>query len=252
MIKIFRNIRQKMLSENKFSKYLIYAIGEIVLVVIGILIALGINNWKEHMLISNIEYGYMQNLKEDLQVDIELYNGYLEKNAEIFKIIDLLVFQLSQDNFQSTSDESAFNGRIMTTKWNRVRPVERTFEQMKSSGQLKIISKQIVSDNISDYYNSIFELETYNEALLVWLENYIKLMGKVYDGQVLLEILKTNTKVSTDNTAIITEDRKTINELITSVQYIYGAISLSENLVISRKEKAEKLIQEINKNYIKK
>ncbi|WP_336127169.1 DUF6090 family protein [Mesoflavibacter sp. CH_XMU1422-2] len=252
MIKFFRKIRQNMLTENKFSKYLLYAIGEIILVVIGILIALGLNNWKDNKATANIEYGYMQNLKEDLNIDIELYNDYLEKNAEIFKIIELMVFQLSQDNFQSTSDESAFNSRIMTTKWNRVRPVERTFEQMKSSGQLKIISKQIVSDNISDYYNSIFELETYNEALLLWLENYIKLMGKVYNGQVLLEILKTKNKVSTENSAIITEDRETINELITSAQYIYGAISLSEKLVINRKEKAKNLIQEIDKNYNKK
>ena len=47
MIKFFRKIRQKLLSENKFSKYLFYALGEIVLVVIGILIALQINNWNE-------------------------------------------------------------------------------------------------------------------------------------------------------------------------------------------------------------
>ena len=47
MIKFFRSIRQKLLTENKFSKYLLYAIGEIVLVVIGILIALSINNWNE-------------------------------------------------------------------------------------------------------------------------------------------------------------------------------------------------------------
>ena len=47
MIKFFRKIRQKMLTENKFSKYLIYAIGEIVLVVLGILIALQLNNLNE-------------------------------------------------------------------------------------------------------------------------------------------------------------------------------------------------------------
>lgn len=47
MIKFFRHIRQPLLSENKFSKYLLYAIGEIVLVVIGIPIALQINNWNE-------------------------------------------------------------------------------------------------------------------------------------------------------------------------------------------------------------
>ena len=47
MIKFFRKIRQRLLTENKISRYLIYAIGEIILVVIGILIALGINNWNE-------------------------------------------------------------------------------------------------------------------------------------------------------------------------------------------------------------
>ena len=47
MIKFFRKIRQRLLTENKFSKYLLYAIGEIILVVIGILIALQINNWNE-------------------------------------------------------------------------------------------------------------------------------------------------------------------------------------------------------------
>ena len=46
MIQFFRRIRQKLLEENRFVKYLLYALGEIVLVVIGILIALQINNWE--------------------------------------------------------------------------------------------------------------------------------------------------------------------------------------------------------------
>ena len=50
MIKFFRKIRQKLLTQNKFSKYLLYAVGEIVLVVIGILIALQINNWNQDRL----------------------------------------------------------------------------------------------------------------------------------------------------------------------------------------------------------
>ena len=50
MIKLFRKIRQGLLTENKFGKYVLYAIGEIVLVVIGILIALQVNNWNENRL----------------------------------------------------------------------------------------------------------------------------------------------------------------------------------------------------------
>ncbi|MFT7066002.1 MAG: hypothetical protein ACJAUO_001580, partial [Sediminicola sp.] len=62
MIKFFRKIRQKMLTENKFSKYLLYAIGEIILVVIGILIALSINNWNENRKESNLELEILSGL----------------------------------------------------------------------------------------------------------------------------------------------------------------------------------------------
>ena len=69
MIKFFRRIRQKLLSENRFSKYLIYAIGEIVLVVIGILIALQINNWNENRKNQKLISAYSKNLIEDLVQD---------------------------------------------------------------------------------------------------------------------------------------------------------------------------------------
>ena len=81
MIKFFRKIRQNLLSENKFSKYLIYAIGEIVLVVIGILIALQINNWNE-----NRKSGFKE-LTALKELRIELINNkqMLNKRSEIFK-----------------------------------------------------------------------------------------------------------------------------------------------------------------------
>lgn len=65
MIKFFRKIRQKLLSENKFSKYLIYAIGEIILVVIGILIALQINNLNESNKSTNSENKALLDLKKE-------------------------------------------------------------------------------------------------------------------------------------------------------------------------------------------
>ncbi len=65
MIKFFRKIRQKLLAENKFSKYLIYAIGEIFLVVIGILIALSINNWNQNKNEQNKIKEYAVSLIED-------------------------------------------------------------------------------------------------------------------------------------------------------------------------------------------
>ena len=77
MIKFFRKIRQKLLSENKFSKYFIYAIGEIILVVIGILIALQVNNWNEERK-SNIE---TNKIREELNA--EFYNNRIVLNERI-------------------------------------------------------------------------------------------------------------------------------------------------------------------------
>ena len=78
MIKFFRRVRQKLISENKFSKYLIYAVGEIILVVIGILIALSINNWNEVRKTASQEIKILNELKNDLETNlneiIETYN----------------------------------------------------------------------------------------------------------------------------------------------------------------------------------
>ena len=69
MIKFFRNIRRRLLRENRFTRYLIYAIGEIILVVIGILIALQVNNWNEDRKKLNrrttITYSLVNDLKKD-------------------------------------------------------------------------------------------------------------------------------------------------------------------------------------------
>jgi hypothetical protein len=71
MIKFFRKIRQKMLTENKFSKYLIYAIGEIILVVLGILIALSINNANDLNNQRQKELTLLTEMRHNLQIDLK-------------------------------------------------------------------------------------------------------------------------------------------------------------------------------------
>tara|TARA_R110002153_G_scaffold235186_3_gene388570 strand:+ start:980 stop:1720 length:741 start_codon:yes stop_codon:yes gene_type:complete len=84
MIKFFRRIRQKLLSENKFSKYLIYAIGEIVLVVIGILIALQVNNLNEQSKKQDLRENYVNSLLIDLESDVALLENQISTfNTEL-------------------------------------------------------------------------------------------------------------------------------------------------------------------------
>lgn len=90
MISIFRKIRQKLLTENKVSKYLMYAVGEIVLVVIGILIALSINNWNEWRKDRVLEKEMLSGLILNLESNVSLLDGrvkYFERGQNSGKII---------------------------------------------------------------------------------------------------------------------------------------------------------------------
>jgi hypothetical protein len=78
MIKLFRHIGQRMIKENRVSKYLLYAVGEIILVVIGILIALQINNWNESRKLENKVESIYAIVKSDLQFDMENIDYVLE------------------------------------------------------------------------------------------------------------------------------------------------------------------------------
>ena len=74
MLRFFRKIRQRLITDNKFSKYLLYAVGEILLVVIGILVALQINNWNAHNLDRISEADYLKRLSNDLVRDTLNYS----------------------------------------------------------------------------------------------------------------------------------------------------------------------------------
>ena len=71
MLRFLRQIRQRLLTDNKFSKYLMYAVGEILLVVIGILIALQINTWNEERIERKNEVKLLKELKADLDDNLE-------------------------------------------------------------------------------------------------------------------------------------------------------------------------------------
>ena len=91
MIKFYRKIRQRLLSENKFGKYLIYAVGEIVLVVIGILIALQINNWNENKKSKNQLNNIYNEVKLNLRSDLSNINEVIKQYEQLDVRLDNMV-----------------------------------------------------------------------------------------------------------------------------------------------------------------
>lgn len=126
MIKFFRNIRQRLLSENKFSKYLIYAVGEIVLVVIGILIALSINNWNQEIKTKKQEIKILTELKNDLKTNlkeiVETYNTTRSRQLSTVLILDYFEKNRTLDDslkraFENINMDGLFNIANTTFKY---------------------------------------------------------------------------------------------------------------------------------------
>jgi len=102
MIKFFRHIRQNLLSEGKTGRYLTYAIGEIVLVVIGILIALSINNWNENRKNRKAEKDILVNIYENLGIDSIQFDYYRNEYQKIDKLhTDLYKISLKNEAIDS-------------------------------------------------------------------------------------------------------------------------------------------------------
>jgi len=138
-----------MLAENKFSKYLIYAIGEIVLVVIGILIALQINNWNEKEKLKVEEVKFLKNFKQSLVADKEFNNTRFDKYDLTKESISVLLNYMEQDLPYQDSLKYHF-GRITQTWTPRINT--EVFEALKSN-DLNLISNDDLRDKLISYYS---------------------------------------------------------------------------------------------------
>ena len=149
MIKFFRHIRQNLISENKTGKYLKYAIGEIVLVVIGILIALQINNWNEQSKVKKSAEIQLSQLYQNISNHIILLKT-LNKAVKT----NLVSCQKLSEQFQQIKPFDS-----LTTSYLIDNLFERNFygntsayDKLNQSGDFSILPRTLQSD-ITYYYN---------------------------------------------------------------------------------------------------
>jgi len=160
MIKFFRHIRQNLIMENKTSKYFKYAIGEIVLVVIGILIALQINNWNENRKNKILENDFYCKLLEDFELDRQNINRlYSESNNKI-DISKKLLLELPQKN---KSIYYLINTYIQALRTNVFSPSKVALLDITSSGKLSLVKNEVLKQSLLRYYseldNLLYQLE---------------------------------------------------------------------------------------------
>jgi len=159
MIKFFRKIRYDLIEKNKIVKYLKYAIGEIVLVVIGILIALQLNNWNAQQKQIILEKEYYCRLLEDAMLDKEQINILLELAKDRLTASNQATRLLM--NSQVPKVEIGIQIFLSTKAiYSDFKPNNSAYEDLKSGANLNIISDKSIIKALNKYFNKFEELKS--------------------------------------------------------------------------------------------
>jgi len=170
MIKFFRHIRQRMIKENRVSKYLLYALGEIILVVIGILIAVQINDWNETRKANHTSKAYLQ------KMIIEL-----ENTKSRMKYLTSDPLGMVQGKYHSLEGSIAICDSLLKMSYsgltgNAIPLILQTnfgqaslniqqdaFEEVKSTGSLNSLGSEKLINTIKAYYARIARESDYTD-----------------------------------------------------------------------------------------
>ncbi|PTM10993.1 MAG: hypothetical protein DA407_02550 [Bacteroidetes bacterium] len=144
MIKFFRHIRKSLLMENKTGKYFKYAIGEIVLVVIGILIALSINNWNENRKLQHEELKLLFDIKTNLESNLTNFkNDTLRNHKDLADYIKIETY-IKNDLPYNEELDTCF-GRL--TFWASPYIINTAYNSLQTKG-LDLISNEVLKNAI--------------------------------------------------------------------------------------------------------
>jgi hypothetical protein len=139
------------MEKKKTGKYLKYALGEIVLVVIGILIALQINNWNQGRKQKIVEIQFLESIKQNLESDTIYFNQRIKDSDSLTKNHYQFVHQAYNEQKNATEFEKLIN--LLWWNSDQFEPQKSAYSEVLNSGQLNIFENEQLKDNLTELYN---------------------------------------------------------------------------------------------------
>ena len=210
-------------------------------------------NWREHIVEQKREKEYIHSMIEDLKRDTTVLSLDNSTRKEAVVMYDSVITLLNKKNRSQFEQQRIYYLARMAIRLSPF-PIlnDRAYEQMKSSGNLRLVHNKEIADRITKYYFNTKEFSVNTDQTLLRLQSLIEYEGKVFDGVVFQEM--TNIKSfeiiqPTGNPALITEDKIILNELSVRIHYVLSILLYSQNFIIDLEAEATQLIDVLKKEY---
>jgi len=225
-------------SSNLFSK--LYSkihnkykdrIFEFLLVFVAVFLGFWADSWREKINDEERERQYILSMYYDLKSDTSNFNLNLAKTNEVSNNMHKIVSLLSSTARFDSSLSIYRYARSITYNAPFYQPNQRTYEQMKFAGDLRLVRSIAISDSITSYYNSLIWILTQNYYIRQRLGDYMGAAENIFDGNSFMAILenKTDTELlnTIPNSKYVTTDSLLFNKLYVRTQYFYGACKVT-------------------------
>ena len=180
MFHFLRKIRRTLLENNKMKKYVFYALGEVMLVVVGILIAVQLGNLNQQRKDKKEEQFILQSLEEDFQTNLELLNKDIETNQsnlnDVFRLLEIIREQ------KASPDLNEINKLFANlSSWGTVDFNTGSIDEMKNSGKLQILQNELLRNKLSGWQAVVDELQKEGDIMVGhYTKVLIPLLAKIY------------------------------------------------------------------------
>jgi hypothetical protein len=231
MINLFRNTRRKLADDNRPLMYMRYAIGEIVLVVVGILIALQINTWNEERKLEKERFSILENLKDDLTNDIGNYKMNIHRLEEKQKIANevLKLFE----NIPLKIDSANTARKLLVLGYiEDHNPNFATYNEIQGSGKLSILRSKELKTDLANYRSTFDNFKAIGANWNEDLKDYERIVSGYFSGSIELQNLdfENNDTPQNKNLKFNLQEMSKDNELITRIKHITYFTKIQMNI----------------------
>ena len=194
MIKFFRKIRQNLIMENKTGKYLKYAIGEIILVVIGILIALQINNWNQNRRNNLVVMNYYGQILKDLNKDKAQIQVRIKELTENIQLYETYNSEFEEQESVSTliASQAKLNFLFRQLSFNT-----NTIRSLESTGDIKLIPVKLRNRLIDLKNNQERTIKVTSGNAEIFLTDLMSAVNLGFSPQILQAQITGNSQLLT-------------------------------------------------------